>query len=61
MVVCPPVDAAGVALSPCGGVDWAFVVLELATMYQFNIRHCVCRNVPLVHFWTSIPLNPGHL
>ena len=27
--------------------------------YQFNIRHYVCRNVPLVHFSTSMLLIPG--
>ncbi len=28
--------------------------------YQFNIRHYVCRNVPLVHLCTSILLIPGY-
>jgi hypothetical protein len=27
--------------------------------YQFNMRRYVCRNVPLVHFCTSILLIPG--
>jgi hypothetical protein len=28
--------------------------------YQFNIRHYVCRNVPLLHFCMSILLIPGY-
>jgi hypothetical protein len=28
--------------------------------YQFNIQHYECRNVPLVHFCTSILVNPGY-
>jgi hypothetical protein len=28
--------------------------------YQFNIRHYVCRNVPLVHFCTRMLLIPGY-
>jgi hypothetical protein len=28
--------------------------------YQYNIRLYVCRNVPLVHFSTSMLLIPGH-
>jgi hypothetical protein len=40
-------------------VHWGFVVLPRVS-YQLNIQHYVCRNVPLVHFCTSMLLIPGY-